>query len=176
MLTTMLKPMCLVTVVVAPLMLTGCAGPERKLGRGLSNVTEIVRGGEMSRSVEQTTLWEGTQRGMSTGFIRGFNRSVARTMIGAAEVATFYAPWPKDGGWSYDACYTPDGPLYPDYSMATYTDPWGGLRLPEYPGAPDSYNESYPAVTAMDTDGVLGFSGGSILPFFPFGGFMVNDQ
>lgn len=139
-------------------------------------MTEFARMGEISRSMEQTTLWEGTEKGMTTGFIRGFNRSVARTLIGAAEIATFYAPWPKNGDWTYDACYTPDGPLYPDYSVATYTEPWGGMRLPESPGAPDSYKVQYPATTGMDTDGELGITGGSILPFYPFGKFYITEQ
>lgn len=172
----MLKSLRILPVLVVPVLLVGCAGPERKLGRGISNITEVVRGGEMARSVEQTTLWEGTQKGVTTGVIRGFNRTVARTFIGVAEVATFYAPWPKDGGWSYDACYTPDGPLYPDYSVATYTDPWGGLRLPEEPGAPDSYHASYPANGIMDTDGEIGITGGSVLPMFPFGKFKLDEQ
>jgi putative exosortase-associated protein (TIGR04073 family) len=157
-------------------LLSGCAGPEKKLGRGLANLTEFARGGEISRSVEQTTLWEGTQKGMTTGFIRGFNRSVARTVIGAAEVATFFAPWPVNGEWTYEACYTPDGPIYPDYSMATYTEPFGGMRLPEMPGTPDSYRHSLPATGPMDTDDILGVTGGAIVPFFPFGRFKINEE
>lgn len=163
-------------VLVVAMVAVGCAGPEKKLGRGISNLTELARGGEISRSMEQTTLWEGTQAGMTTGVIRGINRSVARTLIGAAEVATFYAPWPKDGGWTYDACYTPDGPIYPDYSVATYNESWGGLRLPEMPGTPDSYPGGAPAMTFMDTDANLGVSGGSVLPFYPFGRFKINEQ
>ncbi len=176
MLTTMLKPTCLLPVLVVPLLVAGCAGPEKKLGRGLANVTEFARMGELSRSVEQTTLWEGTDKGMTVGFIRGFNRTVARTVIGAAEVATFYAPWPKNGDWSYDACYTPDGPLYPDYSVATYTEPWGGMRLTEYPGVPDSYHVAWPSGGAMDPDSEMGISGGAIIPFFPFGRFTIMEQ
>jgi putative exosortase-associated protein (TIGR04073 family) len=172
----MLKPHQLLPVLVVPLLVAGCAGPERKLGRGIANLTEFARGGEIARSVEQTTLWEGTQKGMTTGFIRGFNRSVARTLIGAAEVATFYAPWPKNGEWTYDAVYTPEGPLYPDYSVATYTDPWGGMRLPEMPGTPDSYRGGLPATGPMETDDQLGVTGGSIVPFFPFGRFKVNEE
>lgn len=176
MFTTMLNPSRLFPLLVLPVFIAGCAGPEKKLGRGLANLTEPVRGGEMARSFEQTTLWEGPQKGTTVGVIRGFNRTVARTLIGAAEVATFYAPWPKAGGWSYDACYTPDGPMYPDYSVATYTEPWGGLRLPETPGTPDSYREVWPATGALDTDTNMGITGGSILPFFPFGRFMINEQ
>ncbi len=176
MFTTMSKSMRFLPVLMVPALVVGCAGPEKKLGRGLSNMSEFARGGEISRSVEQTTLWEGTQKGNTVGFIRGFNRSVARTAIGVAEVATFFAPWPKSGGWTYDAVYTPDGPMYPDYSMTTYTEPFGGMRLTEYGATPDSYNHSYPATGAMDTDGEMGITGGSILPFYPFGKFQLDEQ
>ena len=172
----MLTPLRLIPVLIVPVLVAGCAGPEKKLGRGLRNVTEFARGGEIARSVEQTSLWDGADAGVTTGVIRGFNRSVARTLIGAAEVATFYAPWPnKNGDWTYDAVFTPDGPLYPDYSVATYTEPWGGMRLPETPGTPDSYRATYPAISAMDTDGELGITGGSILTAFPFGKFSINE-
>lgn len=172
----MLKPTFLISVVALPILITGCAGPEKKLGRGLANMTEAVRGGEMARSFEQTTLWEGNAKGQTVGIIRGFNRTIARTAIGVAEVATFYAPWPKNGEWTYDAVYTPDGPLYPDYSVATYTEPFGGMRLTEYPATPDSYHEAWQANGALDTDGHMGITGGSILPFFPFGKFQINEQ
>ena len=36
----------------------GCAGPERKFGRGMNNLTEFVRGGEIRRSMEQSALWD----------------------------------------------------------------------------------------------------------------------
>ena len=172
----MLKPIAYLSLLAVPVLLSGCAGPERKLGRGINNLTEFTRFGEISRSVEQTTLWEGGAKGRTTGFIRGFNRSMARTFIGAAEVATFYAPWPKDGDWSYDACYTPDGPLYPDYSMATYNEDWGGMRLPEYGGAPDSFSPGWTAQSGMDTDGEMGITGGSIIAPYPLGKFRINEQ
>lgn len=173
----MLKPQRLLPVLVIPILVAGCAGPERKLGRGLRNITEFARGGEMGRSVEQTTVWEGADKGITTGVIRGFNRSVARTAIGVAEVATFFAPWPTgDGQWTYEASYTPDGPLYPDYSVATYHDNWGGLRLPEEPGTPDSYRTQWPATGVLSTDSEIGVTGGAILPIYPFGRFSINEQ
>ena len=86
MLTTMPKLTRLLPVVMVPVLLAGCAGPERKLGRGIANLTEPVRGGEMSRSLEQTTMWEGPQKGMTVGVIRGFNRTVARTVLGVTEI------------------------------------------------------------------------------------------
>ena len=38
--------------VAAALFAAGCTGPEQKLGRGLSNTYEVVRWGELRRSVE----------------------------------------------------------------------------------------------------------------------------
>ena len=43
--------------VAAALLLAGCAGPETKLGRGVSNTFEVVRWGDMSRTIEQTALF-----------------------------------------------------------------------------------------------------------------------
>lgn len=168
----------LLSMVLVPWIVAGCAGPEQKLARGIRNVTEFARMGEIARSIEQTTVWEGSQKGITTGFIRGFNRSVARTVVGAFEVATFFAPWPSkdEDGWTYEACYTPDGPLYPDISVATYTEPWGGLRLTEDPATPDSYFESWPASPVFNTDTEMGVTGGSIIPFFPLGAFKLNEQ
>lgn len=68
-----------------------CRSREEARSRSGERDRDRVRGGE-SRSFEQTTLWN--QKGQTIGIIRGFNRTVARTAIGVAEVATFYAPWP----------------------------------------------------------------------------------
>src|SRR5438105_4287723 len=85
----------------------GCAGPERKFGRGMLNMTEFARGGESRRSMEQTYLWEDTESAYTTGFIRGFNRSVARTAIGIYEVVTFPIP-------TYGPVLTSTNRIYPD--------------------------------------------------------------
>jgi hypothetical protein len=42
----------------------GCAGPEQKLGRGMSNAGEIVRLNEMQRSIEQGGVFYGTDTGI----------------------------------------------------------------------------------------------------------------
>ena len=67
----------------------GCAGPEQKLGRGMLNVTEFTRLGEVRRSMEQTALWENTDTTYTTGLIRGINRSLVRTAGGAWGPTTF---------------------------------------------------------------------------------------
>ena len=91
----MRKSLPLVALVVAAASFgVGCAGPEAKLGRGLANATEFLRGGEMRRSIEQHSLFEGPDVGATTGVIRGFNRSVARTFYGAVEGFTMLVAEP----------------------------------------------------------------------------------
>lgn len=127
------------------LLVTGCAGPERKLGRGMLNVTEFARQGEIRRSMEQTAFWEHTDATYSTGFLRGFNRSLARTGVGVYEIVTF--PFP-----SYDPVF-----------------------LPEYPVYPDSYQPKLLADPTFGTDTFLGFSGGDIAPMVPGSRFRIFD-
>src|SRR5258705_11307904 len=75
--------------------LCGCAGPERKFGRGMYNVVEPIRGGEMRRSMEQTSLWEGPGSAYTTCFIRGLHRTVTPAAIGPYEIVS--APFPTYG-------------------------------------------------------------------------------
>ena len=72
----------LVLAALAAVFTSGCAGPEEKLGRGMSNSLEVARMGEMRRSIEQTAMFESPGAGYTTGLIRGFDRSVARTAMG----------------------------------------------------------------------------------------------
>ena len=154
-----------VSAVVA---LTGCAGPENKFGRGINNMTEIVRGGEMSRSIEQTALWDGPSSAATTGFARGLTRTVARTGIGVYEVVTF--PFPP-----YGPVATPKNKLYPDPSVRTTKPNYGGLTLSEKPVYPSSYEPGLTANSFWDTDNTLGFSGGEIAPLVPGSRFRVFD-
>ena len=147
----------------------GCAGPEKKLGRGLLNATEFARLGEIRRSMEQTYLWENTDSAYTTGFIRGFNRSVARTAIGIYEIATFPIP-------GYDPVLTSKDPLYPDPNVRNKTWPFGGMVLTEYPTYPDSYRPGVIADSTFMTDTYLGFSGGDWAPFVPGSRFRVFDN
>jgi putative exosortase-associated protein (TIGR04073 family) len=148
---------------------TGCAGPERKLGRGFNNLTELCRGGDIRRSMEQTALWEGPEVAYTTGFLRGFNRSVARTAIGAYEVLSF--PFPP-----YDPLLTPKSRLYPDYAVRNKSEPWGGLVLPENPVYPQNFRPNTLADAIFDTDTSLGFSGGDIAPMVPGSRFRIFDN
>jgi putative exosortase-associated protein (TIGR04073 family) len=127
----------------------GCAGPEQKMGRGFSNMYEIVRGGEMERSIEQTTLFDGPDAGMTLGVVRGFNRTMARTGIGLYEV--FTAPIPP-----YD-------PIHTRY-------------LTPSPVYPDSYHPGHVADSIFATDRSDGFSGGDVAPFIPGSRFRIFDN
>src|SRR6185436_20361741 len=102
----------LLPVLAAAAVFTGCAGPESKFGRGISNMTEFARLGEIRRSMEQTAAWDGAETVPTTGFLRGLNRSFARTGIGIYEVVTF--PFPP-----YGPVLAPKTPLYPDPSIST---------------------------------------------------------
>ena len=147
----------LALVVIASFFSAGCAGPERKLGRGLNNLTEFMRGGEIHRSMEQTALWDGSDTVFTTGFIRGVNRSVARTAVGFYEVVTFPIP-------SYEPAFTPKYRLYPDPSIKTTKKAYGGLTLSEHPVYPQAFKPGLLADQIFATDTALGFSGGDIAP------------
>jgi putative exosortase-associated protein (TIGR04073 family) len=132
-------------VVAVGFVCVGCAGPEQKLGRGVSNLTEFARLGELRRSVEQTAVWESPERGYTTGFIRGMNRSIARTAVGAFEVVTF--PFP----------------------------PYGPVFFPADPVYPDSYRPALLADPLFGQDAALGFSSGDVVPFVPGSRFRIFD-
>jgi putative exosortase-associated protein (TIGR04073 family) len=158
-------------LIAAVILSSGCAGPERKLGRGILNATEFARGGEMRRSMEQTALWENTDSTYTTGFIRGFNRSVVRTAIGIYEIATFPIPTP-----TYDPLLTSTNRIYPDFAMRNKTYPFGGMVLTEFPTYQDSYVPGLIEDSMFATDTSLGFSGGDIAPFVPGSRFRVFDN
>ena len=135
-------------LALAGLMATGCSSPERKLGRGISNFNEIVRWGEFRRSVEQTALNEGADAAYTTGVIKGFNKTMARTGVGIYEIVT--CPFP------------PYGPVARPYLTAS-------------PGYPDNYKPMVMEDSMFSTDTNLGFGGGDIAPIFTFSRFRIFD-
>jgi putative exosortase-associated protein (TIGR04073 family) len=125
-------------ILMTSLLAAGCAGPEQKLSRGMDNTLEVVRWGEMRRSVEQGALF-----GPSTGnAVTGFNRSMARMGIGLYEMITFPIP-------SYDPIatkYLNPKPAYPDnfkpglrddslFATDTHIGFDGGAIAPTMPGS-----------------------------------------
>jgi putative exosortase-associated protein (TIGR04073 family) len=145
----MLKSISLLgAIALVATLATGCANVERKLGRGLSNTFEIVRWGEMRRTIEQTTLFDSPNAGYSTGVVRGFNRTLARTGIGVYEIVTCPLP--------------PYGPVFTSY-------------LSPGPVFPDNYTPGPVEDSTFATDTQLGFSGGALLPLVPGNRFRVFD-
>jgi putative exosortase-associated protein (TIGR04073 family) len=137
------------SVALVALMAAGCTGPEEKLGRGIANATSIGRLDEWNRSVEQNGLFYGTDTGVATGVVQGFDRTMARTGLGIFEIVT--APFP------------PYHPLWTSYLAPQ----------PEYPDgyAPRKWDEP-----VFYTDDALGFSGGDIAPYVPGSHFRVFDN
>ena len=136
-------------VSLAALFTAGCAGPEQKLGRGISNTFEITRMGELRRSVEQTAVLDSPSAGYTAGFIRGLDRTVARTGLGIYEIATFPLP-----------------PYQPVFTR----------QFPPEPVYPDSYTPGLISDPMFDTDTYVGFSGGEVLPMVPNSRFKVFDS
>jgi putative exosortase-associated protein (TIGR04073 family) len=129
----------------------GCAGPEEKFGRGLNNLGEFARGGELRRSVEQDAIFGAPADGPAVGFFHGINRSFERTFAGAYELLTF--PIPNHAPNDYGPIFHPADPVYPD-----------------------SYKPNWLADTTLHPDASLGFGGGDIAPFIPGSRFHIFDN
>ena len=127
----------------------GCAGPEEKLGRGFGNMTEIVRQGEFDRAVEQDGIFYGTDTGVTTGIVRGVDKTLVRTGVGVYEIVTFPLP--------------PYRPVMTDY-------------LSPKPLYPDDYAPRKWSDAIFDTDSMDGFSGGDVAPWFPGSKFRIFDN
>jgi putative exosortase-associated protein (TIGR04073 family) len=132
----------------AALLATGCASTEQKFGRGMRNMGEIVRMGEICRTMEQTALFESPETAYTTGFFRGLNRTLARTGIGIYEVLTCPLP-PYDPVFTY---YLSPDPVYPD-----------------------NYKPTLVEDAMFATDSNLGFSGGDVAPMVPGSRFRIFD-
>jgi putative exosortase-associated protein (TIGR04073 family) len=139
----------LAVATLAALFTSGCAGPEDKLGLGMRNTFEVVRMGEMRRTIEQTAIFDSPETGFTTGVVRGFDRSLARTGMGVYEIATFPLP--------------PYGPVFTKYFASE-------------PIYPESYKPGLLSEGMLDTDTYTGFSGGDVAPWFPGSRFKVFDN
>ena len=139
----------LAALALTALFTAGCAGPEQKLGRGINNTFEIVRMGEMQRSIEQSAIVDGAGVGYTYGVVHGFNKTIARTGVGLYEIVTCPLP-------SYD-------PIFTSY-------------LPAKPVGPDSRHISLPDDPLFETDTYTGFSGGNLFEFIPGSKFSVFDN
>ena len=133
------------------LLAVGCAGPEQKLGRGFTNLGEFGRMGEINRSMEQATLYDGSEFAPTTGLIVGVNRSFRRTALGVYEIVTF--PFPNRRLGDYGPVLKPVSPVYPD-----------------------TYRPGIFADSINSTDSMLGFSGGDIAPMISGSRFRIFDN
>jgi putative exosortase-associated protein (TIGR04073 family) len=138
----------MVAVAVLAASAVGCAKTEQKLGRGIGNSLEIVRLGEMRRSIEQSTLFGGSGK-TYTGMVRGFNKTIARTGVGIYEIVT--CPFPP-----YD-------PVFTHY-------------LSPAPAQPDCFTPGLVADSTLSPDTNLGFSGGEVFPMMPGSRFRVFEN
>jgi putative exosortase-associated protein (TIGR04073 family) len=146
----MRTPLFLLSLLLTfTLLSAGCAGPEQKFGRGINNLFEIVRGGEVRRTVEQTAMTDGSDTAYTGGFVKGLNRSIARTFVGLYEVVTFPIP-------SYDPVLT------------HYLTPNSVY--------PDSYQPNLIADQVFAPDTSLGFAGGDVAPMIPGSRFRIFDN
>jgi putative exosortase-associated protein (TIGR04073 family) len=139
----------LAVTAVVTLFTAGCAGPEEKMGRGITNVTEITRMGEINRSVEQTAVFDSPEAGYTTGFLHGFNQTLASTGMGVYEIVTF--------------------PLPPYHPVLT-------KYVPPPTTYPDSYRPGLYDGSTFQTDTYFGFSGGDVAPFVPGSRFSVFNN
>jgi putative exosortase-associated protein (TIGR04073 family) len=115
----------------------------------MSNTLEVIRMGEMRRSIEQATVFDSPSAGFTYGVVRGFDHTLARTGLGIVEVATFPLP--------------PYHPVFTSYVKPS-------------PVFPDSYKPGRLADPLFDTDTYTGFSGGDIAPFIPGSRFSVFEN
>jgi putative exosortase-associated protein (TIGR04073 family) len=136
-------------VVASAAALTGCTGPERKLARGIDNTMEIVRWGDMRRSVEQEGVFSGPDYTYTYGSIHGFDQSVSRIGLGLYEIVTFPIP-------SYNPVLT--------------------SKVPALPQSPESFKPGLMDDTIFNTDTYTGFSGGDVAPFIPGSRFKIFDN
>jgi len=136
-------------LVLAGVFASGCANTEQKLGRGMRNTYEIVRLGELRRTMEQTALFDTPDTSYTLGVFRGLNRTLARTGVGIYEIVT--APIP------------PYHPVFTRY-------------LKPEPVYPDNFTPGLLEDSLFATDDNLGFSGGDVLPFVPGSRFRLFDN
>lgn len=137
------------TAALAAMFISGCTGPEQKLGRGITNSYELVRWGDMRRSIEQNAVLVSPDAGYTYGAIDGFDHSITRAAVGIYEVVTFPIP-----------------PYHP--VLTSYISP--------NPQFPESYKPGLISDPLFDTDTYTGFSGGDVAPFVPGSRFQVFER
>jgi putative exosortase-associated protein (TIGR04073 family) len=152
------KVLYFLSLIAVSSLIAGCAGPEQKFSRGLNNMVEFARMGELQRSMEQAAVFDvDGHGGITDGFFHGINRSFERTGAGLYEVLTFPIPNGPDG----------------DYRPIFYGE---GLVHTAEPVYPDSYKPDWIDEPFVQPDVALGFAGGDIAPWSPGSRFHVFDN
>jgi putative exosortase-associated protein (TIGR04073 family) len=154
----MRKLIFLFAAIAGTVVFTGCQGPEQKLSRGLDNTFELVRWGDMRRSVEQEAVFSAPNTSYTYGAVHGFDQSIKRAGLGILETVTFFVPNPHSAdNWDYKTpCWTNSIPVTPQY--------------------PESYRPGLISSSTFDTDTYTGFSGGDVAPFIPGSRFEIFDN
>jgi hypothetical protein len=136
-------------VVIAGALASGCASTQKKLALGMTNLGEVLRWGDLRRSMEQNAVFSPVPNagGYTAGMSEGLPRSLGRIGIGAFQVVTCPIPW--EPGFT---TYVATRPVYPD-----------------------SYTPGLVEDALFSTDVNLGFSGGDAYPMFPGSRFRVFD-
>jgi hypothetical protein len=139
----------LAILVAAAALASGCASTQKKLALGMTNLGEVIRWGDMRRSMEQNAVFSDSPSagGYTIGRVEGFSKSMARIGIGAFQIVTCPIDW-EPGCTSYVA---------------------------KYPVYPDSYKPGLVEDALYSTDTNLGFSGGDVAPWMPGSRFYIFD-
>ncbi len=140
--------------LLVAVLVSGCAGPGQKLGRGLNNFYEPIRLADMRHSIEQTVVYDSPNASYPLGVVRGLGKTVARAGVGLYEIITAPIPNGRDGDY---------GPVMTNY-------------LTPKPAYPDSYKPGLFEDSVFATDTSIGFSGGDIAPYIPGSRFRVFDS
>ena len=100
---------CVAGVILMMARPAEAAGPVRKFARGVANLATGWL--EFPFQIAQTTEADGNIAGMTLGVARGVQWTLMRTLIGAVETVTFFAPnYPtrEHAGVSYEPFLTPE--------------------------------------------------------------------
>jgi putative exosortase-associated protein (TIGR04073 family) len=138
----------LAAMALVGVFMSGCANTQKKFSRGMTNLAEPLRMGDLRRSMEQSGLFVSPDSAYGGGFFEGLNKTLARTGLGVYEVIT--APLPP-----YDPIWT------------SYVKP--GIQYP------DNYSPNLVEDSTFATDTNLGFSGGDVVPMAPGSRFRIFD-
>jgi putative exosortase-associated protein (TIGR04073 family) len=154
----MRKTLPFLAALAVVVLTSGCTSVEQKFSRGITDMTEFARLGEIRRSMEQTALFDGPDVNYTYGFVHGFDKSLVRTGLGIYEVVTCPIP--------------PYDPVLTDYLTPNPYLPYHGQ-----PVYPDCYAPGVIAGASWyETDTHMGFSGGDVAPFIPGSRFKVFDM